>query len=133
MADDRSERLRRRRNRSNRRAARDGETVGGQRDGDADAAGSDGTGGADDPEDPEDADDGTEPVKEERTGMYMYLPDDQLKEIKRLYNMLKAEYEFEFDEKFEKNRHFYPLVVRCGLEGLAEMDISEIRDELRRL
>ena len=65
--------------------------------------------------------------------MYMYLPDDQLKEIKRLYNMLKAEYEFEFDEKFEKNRHFYPLVVRCGLEGLAEMDISEIRDELRRL
>lgn len=133
MADDRSERLRRRRNRSNRRAARDGETAGGQRDGDADAAGSDGTGGADDPEDPEDADDGTEPVKEERTGMYMYLPDDQLKEIKRLYNMLKAEYEFEFDEKFEKNRHFYPLVVRCGLEGLAEMDISEIRDELRRL
>jgi hypothetical protein len=133
MADDRSERLRRRRNRSNRRAARDGETAGGQRDGDADAAGSDGTGGADDPENPEDADDGTEPVKEERTGMYMYLPDDQLKEIKRLYNMLKAEYEFEFDEKFEKNRHFYPLVVRCGLEGLAEMDISEIRDELRRL
>jgi hypothetical protein len=133
MADDRSERLRRRRNRSNRRAARDGETAGGQRDGDADAAGSDGTGGADDPEDPEDADDGTEPVKEERTGMYMYLPDDQLKEIKRLYNMLKAEYEFEFDEKFEKNRHFYPLVVRCGLEGLAEMDSSEIRDELRRL
>lgn len=32
-------------------------------------------------------------VKEEQVGTYMYLPESQKKEVERLYNVLKADYE----------------------------------------
>lgn len=69
-------------------------------------------------------------VKSEQVGTYMYLPQEQKKEIERLYNVLTAEYEYEFDESFEKNRHFYPLLVQYGLESLDGLDASEIRERL---
>jgi len=72
-------------------------------------------------------------VKEEQIGTYMYLPESQTKELRRQYNMLKAEYEFEYDEEFQKNRHFYPLVVQYGLESLDKMDASEIRENLQQI
>lgn len=69
-------------------------------------------------------------VKEEQTPVYMYLPESQEREIKRLYSVLKAEYEYEYDEDFEKNRHFYPLLIQYGLESLDGLDASELRDRL---
>lgn len=72
-------------------------------------------------------------VKEERTGTYMYLPETQTKELRRLYNILKAKYEVEYDGEFEKNRHFYPLVIQYGLEQLEEMDDSEIRRRVEEI
>jgi hypothetical protein len=78
-------------------------------------------------------DDGPQPVKDQQIGTYMYLPEGQVKRLRRQYNVLKAEYEFEYDEEFEKNRHFYPLVVKYGLERLDGMDTAEIRDRLQEL
>jgi hypothetical protein len=69
---------------------------------------------------------GESSVKDEQVGTYMYLPHAQKKELERTYNLLKAEYEFEYDEEFEKNRHFFPLVVRHGLDTLAEADASDV-------
>jgi len=63
----------------------------------------------------------------------MYLPQSQKKELERLYNMLKAEYEYEYDKEFEKNRAFYPLVVKYGFESLEGLDASEIRERLDSL
>ena len=80
-----------------------------------------------------DSDDGDAPIKEKQTGTYMYLPDSQVKELRRQYNILKAEYEFEYDEEFEKNRHFYPLLIQCGLEQLQELEVEEIRARLDEL
>ncbi len=122
MTDNRSERLRRRRKQSTERANR--------------------TEGSTDPEfvdepavtedDSGDRGDGSS-VKEEQVGTYMYLPESQTKELRRHYNILKAEYEFKYDEEFEKNRHFYPLVIRHGLDSLEELDASEIRDRLKEM
>jgi hypothetical protein len=78
-------------------------------------------------------DDGSIPVKEQQTGTYMYLPETQVKRLRRQYNVLKAEYEFEYDEEFEKNRHFYPLVVQYGLERLDDLDTAQIRVRLEEL
>ena len=39
----------------------------------------------------------------------------------------------EYDEEFEKNRHFYPLVIQFGLDSLDSMDASEIQTRLREL
>lgn len=69
-------------------------------------------------------------VKEEQVGTYMYLPQSQKKEVERLYNILKAEYEYEHDTEFEKNRHFYPLLVQYGLDSLESLDASEIKSRL---
>jgi hypothetical protein len=69
-------------------------------------------------------------VKDEQTPVYMYLPESQERELKRLYNVLKAEYEYEYDEDFEKNRHFYPLLIQHGLDGLESLDASDLRERL---
>lgn len=116
MTDDRSERLRRRRNQSTARAnARDSD---------------------DEPDSPlEDTDTDTDErsVKEEQVGTYMYLPESQSKQLRRQYNILKAEYEFKYGEEFEKNRHFYPLVVQYGLESLDGITAAEIKDRVEQL
>lgn len=72
-------------------------------------------------------------VKEEQVGTYMYLPESQKKEVERLYSILKADYEYEYDEEFEKNRHFYPLLIKYGLDGLDSLDASDIRTRLESI
>lgn len=69
-------------------------------------------------------------VKDEQVGTYMYVPKTQKKQIQRCYNVLKAEYEYEFERSFEKNRHFYPLLIQYGLDSLDGLDAMEIQDRL---
>jgi hypothetical protein len=119
MTDDRSERLRKRRKRATDRSAseehesEEPDRTNGRSEGESQAT--------------------TDSVKEEQTGTYMYLPKRQVKDLKRQYNVLKAEYEYEFDEEFEKNRHFYPLVIKNGLDSLEEMDARDLRDSLEEI
>jgi hypothetical protein len=63
----------------------------------------------------------------------MYLPEHQHQELSRQFNLLKAEYEYESHKEFEKNRHFYPLVVKYGLDSLDGLDASEIQEKLESL
>jgi len=91
-----------------------------------------------DPDEGDDGDDGDDEerptsVKDQQVGTYMYLPESQVKRLNRQYNVLKAEYEFEYSEEFEKNRHFYPLVVQYGLERLDELDVEQVRAHLRAI
>lgn len=72
-------------------------------------------------------------IKDEQVGTYMYIPESQKRELQRCYNVLKAEYEYEFDTTFEKNRHFYPLLVQYGLDGLESFDITEIQERLESI
>lgn len=131
MTDDRSERLRKRRKESRERHRGSTRHNGsGAEDRDPPTADDEGTASSGEASTSESE---TGSVKEEQTGTYMYLPKSQAKKLRRVYNILKAEYEFEFDEEFEKNRHFYPLVVEYGLEHLEGMDASEIREHLRTL
>ena len=110
--EDRATRLRRRRQRSSARADADESD-----EGDADAA--------------DGADLGS--VKDEQVGTYMYLPQWQKREIERVYGLLSTEYEYEFDEEFEKNRHFYPLLVEYGLDELDDLDAEAVRERLSTL
>lgn len=75
----------------------------------------------------------SETVKDQQVGTYMYLPESQKKQVARIYNVLKAEYEFEFEEEFEKNRHYYPLLIQHGLDGLDDLDAQTIKKRLERL
>lgn len=72
-------------------------------------------------------------VKDERAGTYMYLPESQKKEIAYRYSQLKGEYEYEYDEDLEKNRHFYPLLIKYGLDSLESMDAEDVREALNSI
>lgn len=130
MTDDRSERLRKRRKRSinDVEQKRDGPAA--QTDSAPSQASESSSSGADERDR---SASGSGLIKEEQVGTYMYLPETQAKDLRRLYNVLKAEYEFKYDDEFEKNRHFYPLVVRYGLEELGDLDASEIRTRLEEI
>lgn len=72
-------------------------------------------------------------VKEEQVGTYMYLPRSQKREVEHRYTVLKAEFEYAFDRDFEKNRHFFPLLVEHGLSGLDDSDADDVREMLQSL
>lgn len=138
MSDDRSERLRQRRKQSQERAREDSDSNSSETaelSKSAKQSNSSKPSKLDEPDGPADTETaaGDNSVKEEQIGTYMYLPQSQKKELERLYNMLKAEYEYEYDEEFEKNRAFYPLVVKYGFESLDGLDASEIRERLESL
>lgn len=72
-------------------------------------------------------------VKDEHEGLYIYLPSDQKDEAGHVYNAAKATYERENEGTFEKNRHYYPLVVEYGLERVDGADAGELAEMLKDL
>jgi hypothetical protein len=127
MSDDRSERLRQTRNRAKERGRKE-ENEEGDSSPSAEASKPDKQSEPSKPDEPSETS-----VNDERVGTYMYLPESQQKELSRLYNVLKAEYEYEHDVEFEKNRHFYPLVIEYGIDGLDSLDASDIKERLDSL
>ena len=79
------------------------------------------------------ADDDPSSVKDDHVGTYMYLPEDLKRELDFAFRELSLEYERAFEESFEKNRHFYPLVIRAGLDRVDELDETEIRERINEL
>jgi len=72
-------------------------------------------------------------VKEDRPAQMMYLPESMQREMNRQFGMLETEFEYEFGEDFEKNRHYFPLIVKAGLDSLDELDVQEIKDKIDNL
>jgi len=72
-------------------------------------------------------------VKEALQGIYIYGEKSQKKRIDHLYNRLKAEYEYEYDDTLGKNEHFYRVLLEVGLKRLEGMDVSKLRSRLESL
>lgn len=70
-------------------------------------------------------------VKDEQVGTYMYLPESVRDDLAYQFKIQSAEFEREFGEKMEKNRHWYPLVIELGLEQIEGMDPKAIHDRLQ--
>jgi len=63
-------------------------------------------------------------VKDEMVGTYMYLPEELKNELDLRFDELSLEHKREHGEPLEKNRDFYPAMVRAALdnqEALEEM------------
>lgn len=69
-------------------------------------------------------------VKEDRPAQMMYLPESMQREMNRQFGMIETEYEYEFSEDFEKNRHYFPLLIKAGLDSLDGLDIEDIKDKI---
>lgn len=72
----------------------------------------------------EDAGGGGASVKD-RPSVLMYLPEDTRQELDIRFDELNARYKREHGEPLEKNRDYYPAVVRAGLE---DRSLEEILD-----
>lgn len=120
--DDRAERLRERRNRTKEKRP--------EADEQSEASKPSEQSETDEAAESDETDDESESVKDTRTGTYMYLPEEQSSELSYQFKRLSAEYERETGEEFEKNRHFYPLVISHGLDSLEQWDGSDVKDAI---
>jgi hypothetical protein len=74
-------------------------------------------------------------IKSSWTNHSVYLNDELAGELGRQYKYLDLELDEEFGMSIQKTRHYYPLIVKLGLERLDSLpneDIKERIDELSR-
>jgi hypothetical protein len=90
---------------------------------DGDESGSD-AGTDADGSNPADADE-RESVKD-RPSVLMYLPEATRQELDIRFDELNARYKREHGEPLEKNRDYYPAVIRAGLEGERVEDVLDL-------
>ena len=61
----------------------------------------------------------------DRPSVLMYLPEELHSDLDIRFDELNAQYKREHGDALEKNRDYYPAVVKAGLEG---KDIKDILD-----
>ena len=61
----------------------------------------------------------------DRPSVLMYLPEELHSDLDIRFDELNAQYKREYGEALEKNRDYYPAVIKAGLEG---KDIKDILD-----
>jgi hypothetical protein len=66
-----------------------------------------------------------ESVKD-RPSVLMYLPEETRRELDIRFDELNARHKREHGEPLEKNRDYYPAVIRAGLEGERIEDVLEL-------
>lgn len=90
---------------------------------------------AEQPEDDADEDDdsSSNTMKDERREKMFYLSPEQHKEVDHVYNKLKTDFEYEYDQTFLKNQHYYALVVKHGLDSLEDLDATDVHEKLAEL
>jgi len=69
-------------------------------------------------------------IKDEWNGRTIYIPDGVLDEMEDTYLESQLKLRKAGQNKFKKNRHFYPLLVQFGIEALSDADAEEIQARL---
>ncbi|MFC7209024.1 hypothetical protein ACFQL3_00535 [Natronoarchaeum sp. GCM10025321] len=72
-------------------------------------------------------------IKDEWNGRTIYIPDGILGDLEDTYLESQLKLRKAGQDEFKKNRHFYPLLVQFGLEGLADADADELQNRLSDL
>lgn len=69
-------------------------------------------------------------VKKEWTARSVYLPDELERDLSQTYKRLDWQLEADEGLSIKKTRHYYPLVVRLGLERIEEMESKELKERI---
>lgn len=91
--------------------------------------GSDSSGEAQSSKNPMQADN----VKTAWNATSVYLPEFLDTRLGRQYKHLDLDFEEHTGESLQKTRHYYPLVIREGLEALESMEPREINERIEAL
>ena len=72
-------------------------------------------------------------IKKEWNVRSFYLNDDLDDELTTAFKRLDLDLDSaETNIDLKKTRHFYPLIVKLGLERLEELDVTEVTEQLER-
>lgn len=69
-------------------------------------------------------------IKDQYDGIYMFLPEDLLKEFNIVAGEVDSARRRHSGNPVEKIRHFEPLVVALGLEAIDDLDDDELEKRL---
>lgn len=72
-------------------------------------------------------------VKREWDNHSVYLPDGIATDLSRTYKRLDLDLDEAYGLSIKKTRHYYPLVVRLGLERLEELETEEVKERVERM
>lgn len=72
-------------------------------------------------------------VREDWQNHSVYLDADLSSELSSAYKKLDWQLDDEHDLSIKKTRHYYPLIVKLGLEQLDEMSTKETKEKLEKL
>lgn len=72
-------------------------------------------------------------IKAEWTNHSVYLEDDLASQLSRSYKRLDLELDEQYDLSIKKTRHYYPLIVKLGLDRLGELESEDIKEELEHI
>ncbi len=67
-----------------------------------------------------------ESIIKDRPSVLMYLPEELHQELDLKFDELNLEYKKETGESLQKNKDFYPAIIKAGLEGKDIKDILDI-------
>jgi hypothetical protein len=68
-------------------------------------------------------------VKKEWNAKTVYLSDDLDDQLAKAFKRLDLDLDDDL-ENLRKTRHFYPLIVQAGLEGIEEMERNEVLERI---
>ena len=71
--------------------------------------------------------------KNDWTNHSVYLNDELASSLSRSYKRLDLDLDEEYGLSIKKTRHYYPLIVKLGLEQLDELGSKEVKDRLEEL
>ena len=61
------------------------------------------------------------PVRDLPTKL-LYLEEDFIEELELAFDAVNLMYRREYGEELEKNRHWYPLLLRLGFHAIGDVD-----------
>lgn len=72
-------------------------------------------------------------IKQAWANHSFYMPEQLASELSTSYKILDLELDQEQNLSIQKTRHYYPLIVKLGLDRLDELDSEEVKEELEQL
>ncbi|SEP24488.1 hypothetical protein SAMN04487948_1261 [Halogranum amylolyticum] len=72
-------------------------------------------------------------IKSEWTNHSIYLNGDLASSLSHNYKRLDLDLDQDYGLSIKKTRHYYPLIVKLGLERLEELESKEIKERIEEL
>ncbi|SEP32367.1 hypothetical protein SAMN04487948_1524 [Halogranum amylolyticum] len=72
-------------------------------------------------------------IKSEWTNHSIYLNDELASSLSHNYKRLDLDLDQDYGLSIKKTRHYYPLIVKLGLERLEELESKEVKERIEEL